>query len=509
MRRFTLSLVLGAVVLGASAAVWSDTDADQLAGQIETRVRRAIGAAGPPRQEASVVRFEQFAVTASWTEVWPGAGGETTREVTARLWNDSIRMALAEHGAVFLPKRDEPYYVSDPIVLKSGQWLCADREAEIRLVPGSNTCMVRNESLVSGQSGPIPADAKPDTQITIEGGIWTTLATSPTESNGNVHGRSARRPEVPCCHGVIILSNVRGVAIRNVVVRQSRAHGVQLSNCREFLVEGVVFDEHRRDGIHVNGPASYGIIRDIRGVTGDDFVALNAWDWCNTAPTFGPIHHVLVEAIHGSPQLGGTDEIRLLPGVKTFANGRKLDCSIHDCVLRDLHDIRTFKIYDQPNLELGRDRDFSDPIGTVRNVYFDKLAFNRAGRFQVAVNVNGLSINDIQLNYDVDVTEKNDPKLVEIGPMSQTYKFDANDPARWVELFSPDRDITVRGFSLTNVRVKAGDGVKPLRRAEDRLVRIADQKPNQDYPKTTPGGGTGKVLLVPSDTGVSGKLTPN
>ena len=509
MRRFTLSLIVGAVVLGATTPVWCDTDADQLAGQIETRVRQAISAARPSRQAASVVRFERLAVTASWTEVWPGAGGETTREVTARLWNAPIRAALTRHGAVFLPKRSEPYYINDPIVLKSGQWLCADREAEIRLVPGSNTCMVRNESLLSGQSGPIPADAKPDTQITIEGGIWTTLATSQTQSNGNVHGRSARRLEVPSCHGVIILSNVRGVAIRNIVVRQSRAHAVQLSNCGEFLVEGVAFDEHRRDGIHINGPASYGVIRDIRGATGDDFVALNAWDWCNTAPTFGPIHHVVVEAIHGNPHLGGTDEIRLLPGTKTFADGTKLDCTVHDCVFRELHDIRTFKIYDQPNLELGRDRDFCDPIGTVRNVYFDRLTFSRAGRFQVAANVNGLYINDVQLNYDVDTTGKNNPKLVEIGPMSQTYKFDANDPARWVELFSPDRDIAVRGFSLTNVRVKAGNAVKPLQRAEDRLVRIADQKPNPNYPKTTPRGGTGKALLVPLDAGASGKRTPN
>jgi hypothetical protein len=270
-----------------------------------------------------------------------------------------------------------------------------------------------------------------------------------------------------------------------------------LSNCREFLVERVAFDEHRRDGIHVNGPASYGIIRNIRGVTGDDFVALNAWDWRNTAPAFGPIHHILVEAIHGSPQLGGTDEIRLLPGTKTFAGGEKLDCSIHDCVVRDLHDIRTFKIYDQPNLELGRDRDFCDPIGTVRNVYFDRLTFSRPGRFQVAVNVNGLSIDDVQLNHDLDATENNDLKLVEIGPMSRTYKFDANNPATWVELFSPNRDITVRGFSLTNVRVKADDAVELLQHAEDRLVRIADQKPNPNYPKTTPRGGTGKVRLVP------------
>ena len=178
MRRSTASLILGTVVLAATTSVWSDTDANQLAGQIETRVRQAISAARPLEREASVVQFERFAVTASWTEIWPGASGETTREVKSRLWNEPIRAALARHGAAFLPKRNEPYYINAPIVLKSGQRLCADREAEIRLVPGANTCMVRNESLVSGQSEPIPADVKPDTQITIEGGIRNSSAGS-------------------------------------------------------------------------------------------------------------------------------------------------------------------------------------------------------------------------------------------------------------------------------------------------------------------------------------------
>ncbi len=499
MIQFSISLITGAVVSGTVTCAWSEMTADRLAEKIEVRVRRATDTTPPPRQEeADVTQFERLAATASWTEAWPGAGeARRMRQVEAKLWNAPIRAALAKHGAVFLPKRAKPYYIDNPIVLKSGQRLCADRDAEIRLMPGVNTCMVRNEDLVSGQGGPVPPDLEPDTRIVIEGGIWTTLATSPAESNGNVRGRSARRPDVPSCHGVIILNNVRGVVIRNVVVRQSRAHAVQLSNCREFLIEAVTFDEHRRDGIHVNGPASYGVIRDIRGVTGDDLVALNAWDWRNTAPTFGPIHHVLVETIHGNPQLGGTDEIRLLPGTKTFADGAKLDCPIHDCVFRDLHDIRTFKIYDQPNLELGRDKDFCDPIGTVGNVWFDQLVFNRPGRFQIAVNVDGLSIHDVQLNFDVGGPGKNDYRLVEIGPMSQTYKFNAADPSRWVELFSPDRDISVRDFRLTNVRVKSGEGVKPLPHAEARLVRIADQKPNPDYPNTTPRGGTGKAIVAP------------
>ncbi len=494
----TLSSPMQRQVLAADAAISPSVVARQLAEAIQSHVREAVDAARPSGLETSVAEFESLTVEDSWTEVWPDAAGkEVSLTIEAQLWDAPIRAALEKSGVAFLPKRDKPYYIHDPIVLQSGQRLRADREAEIRLVPGANTCMLRNEHLVSGQVGPIAENLATDTHIVIEGGIWTTLATTPTQSNGNVVGRSARQNEMPSCHGVIILNSVCGVVVRNLVVRQSRAHAVQISNAHEFLVEGVTFDGHRRDGIHVNGPSSYGVIRNVRGDTGDDMVALNAWDWCNSAPAFGPIHHVLVENVHGNPELGGTDEIRLLPGTKTFANSVKLDCPVSDCVLRDLRDIRTFKIYDQPNLERGRDRDFCDPIGTVRNVYFHNLAFNRSTKFQVAANVDGLSIDDVRLNYNVDTVAEPNYKLVEIGPMSETYKIAPDNPATWVELFSPDRDVTVRRFRLANVQTEVGGAMVALPDAEGRLVRVADQTPNPDYPKTTPRGGTGKVIVVP------------
>ncbi|MHB8862569.1 MAG: right-handed parallel beta-helix repeat-containing protein [Pirellulaceae bacterium] len=496
VRISALLIVLDAVMFAATAS-GADALADQLAVQIDMHVRQALPMATSPDASPSVVEYEPLAVTESWTEVWPDADGkEATRSVHGRIWNAPIQAALSKYGAVFLPHCDAPYYLNEPIVLKSGQRLSADPRAEIRLVPGVNTCMVRNEHLVASQEGPVPADTRPDTQIVVEGGIWTTLATSETQSNGNVVGRSARQGEVPSCHGVLLFNNLRGLLVRNITIRQSRAHGVQLSNCGDFLVDGVTFEDHRRDGVHVNGPASYGVIRNICGVTGDDVVALNAWDWRNTAPTFGPIHHVLVESIHGNPLRVSTDEIRLLPGTKTFAGG-KLDCSIADCVLRDLHDIRTFKIYDQPNLELGRDNDFCDPIGTVRNVHFQKLIYNRPGPLQIAVNVEGLFVDDVQLNFDPHEPRYRDFRLVEIGPMSQAYKVDPSDTSTWVELFSPDLDVTVRNFRLTNVRANRGNGLVPLTDAESQLVRVADQKPNPDYPKTTPRGGTGKARLIP------------
>src|SRR5205823_3187528 len=104
---------------------------------------------------------------------------------------------------------------------------------------------------------------------------------------------SSKQQPVPGTHGVILLHNVSKVSVRNVTVRQSRAFAVHLGNVRDFLVEGIRLDRHWRDGVHVNGPASNGVIRDVSGDSFDDTVAIAAWDWRNYAPSFGPIHNLL------------------------------------------------------------------------------------------------------------------------------------------------------------------------------------------------------------------------
>jgi hypothetical protein len=77
--------------------------------------------------------------------------------------------------------------------------------------------------------------------------------------------------------------------------------------------------------------------------------------------------------------------------------------------------------------------------------------------------------------------------------MSQTYRH-GPDPARWVEIFSPDRDVTVRGFQLGSVTIN-GQPVSATE-AEARFLQVKDQQLNADYPKTLPRGGTGKAKLV-------------
>jgi len=492
----------------------NDTGAATLASEIEQRLRTAGMDLDDPRarwaEAVSVERYAMLVRTASWQELWPtDEGGERAVPVTAELWTAAIQAALDEHPVVRLPYRPQPYYIDAPLILHSGNRLYLDEGTEIRLKPGTNTCMARNEHVVSGQRGPVSVGVEADERIVITGGIWSTLATSHAQSNGNHRGRVDQQDSAPGAHGTILLHNVRNVLASDLTIRMCRPFGVQVGNCCEFCVQNIRYEDHRRDGVHVEGPAQWGIVRQLAGVTGDDMVALNAWDWRDYSVTFGPIHHVLVEGIWGcampehttgeNPYVpDGTAEIRLLAGTKRFADGSSVDCDITDCVFRDIHNVRTCKMYDQPNIG-EPDTDYADPIGKMVRLFFRDVHIGRATpepTFQVAANIRGMSVRDVYLGFDPDADPAHPYKLIGVGPMSATYTFGQADPARWVELFSPDEDCTVEDLHVAGVQARP-EGEGEWRAVEpQQLVQVISQTPNPDYPHTTPRGGTGKGQLL-------------
>lgn len=427
----------------------------------------------------------------TWTEQGPDESGVVrSREVTAEIWTKAFQRHLDETKRLEIPARSEPYYVDGPLVLPSGATIVADPKAEIRLTPGVNTCIVRNANLVGFADGPVPADLQPDTEITIEGGIWTTtLATTADAPRGNVHGRSASAKPVAGTHGVILLHNVRGVRIRDITIRESRPFAIHLGNVKDFVVDGLRLDHTHRDGVHVSGPASDGLIRNVRGVSKDDPVALTAWDWRQYAPSYGPIERLVIEDVTGSPPGASTNNaIRLLPGTKHFANGSVLPCPIRDITLRRITDIAEFKCYDQPNLEVPAGTDRSDPIGRLENIRFEQLTFNRPGTIELHADTDGLVIDGVSLAFEPPPAWH----LLAIGPKSMTYKAHQTDPATWREIFSPDRDCVVRNVEISGVRQAGAAEDLPI----ERLVKVVELKPNPDYPQTTPQGGTGKGIWL-------------
>ena len=445
-----------------------------------------VACGGGAAKTAPLDDLRPLVVTGTWVERRPDASGDVVPvEVTGEIWTAAFQRRIDETKRLEIPARGDPYYLDGPLVLPSGTMLVAEPRAEIRLVPGTGTCLVRNEHVVGFGDRPVQADCQPDTDITIEGGVWTTLATAPGESNGNTRGHSSRQEPVPGCHGVILLHNVRRVTVRDVTIRESRPFGVHLGNVRDFTVDGVTLDRQGRDGVHVDGPASAGIIRRVHGDSRDDPVSLTAWDWRQYSATFGPISDIVVEEITGAPEdRPGTDAIRLLPGVKRFPDGALLDCPISNIVLRRITDIREFKLYDQPNLEVPAGTDQSERVGRLENIRFEQLLFRRPGTIEVHADTDGLVIEGVTLACDVPDTWH----LLAIGPKSQTYRPHETDPSTWREIFSPDRDCTVRNVRIAGVRLAGVDRDLPL----DRLVTMIEQRPNADYPRTTPKGGTGR-----------------
>lgn len=435
--------------------------------------------------------FQPLVRSETWTEKWPDASGKAgERNVTAEVWTQAMQATLDAQGTLHIPAQAKPYYLDGPLILKSGQKLSADPNTEIRLKPGTNTCMVRNERVASLNMKPVPRDQPLDTDISIEGGIWTTLAVTRAESNGNARGASSKQNAAFGTHGVILMQNVRGVSVKNVTIRQSRPFGVHLANAHEFTVENISLEEHRRDGVHVNGPASDGLIRGVRGDPHDDNVALNAWEWKNYAPSYGAIERIIIEDVSGVPDgVPAANSIRILPGVKRFDNGATLDCPISDITLRRITDIREFKLYDQPNLELGRENDFSQGVGTLQKLRFEDLIFNYPGKIEVHANTAGLTIQNVRVNHPIAP----DWHLLAIGPKSVTYKgAPGSDPSRWTEIFSPDLDCTMRRMSITGVRTRDSQTDLPI----EQVVKVIELKTNPDYPKTTPKGGTGKGIWI-------------
>jgi len=458
-----------------------------------------------PPDSCNVTRFKDLVASDTWTEIWPdGNGDEQSVAVTAEIWTAAIQAALDANRVVYIPYRRDPYYIDAPLILRSGHRLIADPRARIRLKPFSNTCMVRNQNIVSGQDGPVDHCADPDRDIIVQGGIWTTLATADSQSNGNERGRADGTDSCPGAHGTILFHNVRGIQLKDMTIRGCRPFGVQIGNCREFLVENIFFDCTRRDGVHVEGPASRGVIRDIRGETGDDVVALNAWDWKQYSVTFGPIENVLVERVQGTPGRS-VNAIRLLAGTKNFESGQRTHCDVSNCVFRHIHAIEDFKLYDQPNLELGRDYDFAEPIGHMHDLLFDDIRldalplrgfYEREALFHLAADVENVVIRNVALNFEPPSSFV----LVDVGPISATFKprQTQDDPATWREIFSPDKDCTVKHLTVSGVRTAAGaKGKGELTPVDaEKLIRVGGQTVNSDYPATTPRGGTGKGFLV-------------
>jgi hypothetical protein len=103
---------------------------------------------------------------------------------------------------------------------------------------------------------------------------------------------------------------VENLLVRDVTVRDQRTFAFLITNWLQVTMENIRLElpgfihGGNQDGIHVQGPGRFLVLRNIQGRTGDDFIALNGDEetngqtsWVHPCATVGPITDVLIDGV--------------------------------------------------------------------------------------------------------------------------------------------------------------------------------------------------------------------
>ncbi len=206
--------------------------------------------------------------------------------------------ALLDAGAsaVYLPPPPKHYLISRTLTIHSGQALRLDPFTVIRLAPRSDTVMITNDDHDQGNEN-----------IALVGGIWDMdnrqQAPNPLPAMGQA---ALSTPYDPARFiGVLMRFNrVRNLTLQGLTLRDPTTFGAQLGNLYQFTVRDITFDyphanptEINMDGIHIHGNSRYGYVANLKGMTHDDLLALNADDGMVAEMSRGPIEDIAVDGL--------------------------------------------------------------------------------------------------------------------------------------------------------------------------------------------------------------------
>ena len=103
---------------------------------------------------------------------------------------------------------------------------------------------------------------------------------------------------------------VENLLVRDVTVRDQRTFAILVTNWLKVTMENIRLElpgyipKGNQDGIHVQGPGRFLVLRNIQGRTGDDFIAINGDEETVREKTFihpfastGPVSDVLVDTV--------------------------------------------------------------------------------------------------------------------------------------------------------------------------------------------------------------------
>jgi len=149
---------------------------------------------------------------------------------------------------------------------------------------GANTATIEYPALVN-VTGVTARVYDRDTNIRVIGGRWNRGPAQTSNGNPwNVHTIVARR--------------VDGLTLEGMQVEvDGGKYAFSIADVTYLSVQSPRLDNKTSDGVHLMGPIAHAVIRDVKGYTRDDSVALTARDWDAYADVQGDITDVLIDGV--------------------------------------------------------------------------------------------------------------------------------------------------------------------------------------------------------------------
>ena len=215
--------------------------------------------------------------------------------------DDTARLqALLDAGKGRVDFPDGTFVVSRPLVISSDTRLVCSPRTVIRLADRANCPLLRNR-------GSEPGGA--DRNITVEGGVW---------DGNNVNQRRGKfrlpgKPGGGDINQLTVFAGVTNLRLAGMTLKDPDSYCIELTDVVGFTVEDIVFDCNdktlNQDGLHIDGYARDGYVRNLRGHTNDDMVALNSDEGAWRSPS-NDIVNVTIDGIYGGDD--GYTAVRLL-----------------------------------------------------------------------------------------------------------------------------------------------------------------------------------------------------
>ena len=403
-------------------------------------------------------------------------------------WTSALQDALNEHQTVIIPESTEPYLIDRSVIIPSNRRIIAESGATVSLLHSTRLLMMRNSRTVDGTHMPITEERNEN--ISIEGGVWEDWCphrmgygqSGMYDLDGSVHG-------VSCC---MLFENINCLTLKNMIFKNCGGFAVQIGECKNVVIENITFENCFADGLHINGNTENVYISNIQGEVGDDLVAFNMYDWQNSSINFGPCKNVICQDLTLAKS-SYYKAIRIEPGIYTFDDGSKIDCSLTNAIFRRIHNIKTFKLYCQtPPYAIGAEPEPAG-VGSGDNIFFEDIDIDLESPIDLLSEYTdshpikgsfagfelGLNVNNIYLkNISITLYREKYPYsyLLCIGPKS--VRFENGD-----EVFDPYFSSVAKNVYLENIKIN-GDTPKDI---TPYIKEIVFDNLYDDIPSTASG----------------------